>query len=154
MSAATSGRALVAALVGMAGLAWWSWPPSVDARAAAAQAAVIAPYAADVAAGRLAEARALWTSAKFQAEVSEIVFLAAQSRNRDELGAPITLTWDGSPPEVMAGPEGTVLRLPATAQGPNGALSVLIDVVETAEGWRIDGTWTRPKGGVGVERVF
>ena len=154
MSGAVNGRALMAALLALVALAWWASPPSADARAAAAQAAVITPYAADVAAGRLAEARAQWTSARFQAEVSEIVFLAAQARNRDELGAPVTLTWDGSPPEVVPGAEGTMLRLPATAQGPNGALSVLIDVVETDDGWRIDGTWTRPKGGVGVERVF
>lgn len=115
----------------------------------------IEPYAARLRVEDFVGARLHHTSADYQASVDEVVYLAGQARNRDELGGLRSIELTAEPLQHLTDDDGDAfVRAFVTWKGERGQAEVALDLVPDGEGWRIERTWAWPPDAAGVERVF
>ncbi|MCB9681129.1 MAG: hypothetical protein H6733_06615 [Alphaproteobacteria bacterium] len=129
-------------------------PADADLRAAI-RTTLLDPYVGHLRQGDTTAAWTCCTTPAFRDDTPEIVFLAGQARNRDELGTVRDLRLADDPLEHHTEPgRGAFVRAVAWWEGGTGSARVVLDVVQADDGWKLDRTWTWPEHGLGTPRVW
>lgn len=112
-------------------------------------------YATTLARGDLEEAWRNHTTQAYRRRTPEVVFLAAQARNRDELGALTAIVTSRQRPETTPDEDGVlVTRVFAGWQGDRSTATVAFDLVQEAGVWRIHRSWSWPAQAPAYERTW